>query len=99
MSLNEASSYQWNITNPSLIKQIKNAKNGKQFVSEIFELCTLNWRIEINPNGCAKERAGSFDVFLKLMSISSKWKNLTINRTIESPETSSSFTTIDSYAG
>eukprot|EP01084_Bolivina_argentea_P305481 527740_1 len=97
MSLNKASSYEWNITNPSLIKQIKNAKNGKQFVSDTFELCSLNWRIEINPNGCSKERTGSFDVFLKLMSISTKWKNVTINRTIVSPETSSSFTTIDTY--
>eukprot|EP01084_Bolivina_argentea_P025922 48192_1 len=96
MSLKEGT-YTWNINDRKLLNKIVNAKNGERFYSDVFAIGELNWKIQINPNGWQKERMGSFDVYVKLLSLPTSWESVIINRIIQCPQTESSQTSISTY--
>eukprot|EP01084_Bolivina_argentea_P166067 288412_1 len=87
------------IHNPKLLNKIIDAKNKEMFVSDVFSLADLYWQIEIHayPNGWEKDRMGSFDVFIKLLSLPASLQSVIINRTIQCPQTQSSCTSISTY--
>ena len=82
--------YKWAIDG-SLLTDIINAKNGQYFTSNKFKIGQITWIIELCPNGYKKEHVGSCMVYLKLISMPSTWKDVTITRTIQSPKTYSSY--------
>ena len=90
-------SYTWQITNPQSISRLINAKVGESFESEIFEIGKLKWVIIVYPNGWNKKNKGCFNICIKLLTMSSKWRQLILCRTIECIETMSSCTSIASY--
>eukprot|EP01084_Bolivina_argentea_P317123 549798_1 len=98
MSLKEGSqgTYTWNIDAELLNKTI-NAKNCKAFSSDVFTIGELNWQIVMYPNGFSKERMGSFDVSVQLLSLPTLWESVIINSVSQSPQTKSSFTSISIY--
>eukprot|EP01084_Bolivina_argentea_P036087 66793_1 len=59
--------YVWQINGKQLL-EMKQAKNKDEFVSDTFEMASMNWCIQVWPNGCSDNNVGSFDVFLKLLS-------------------------------
>eukprot|EP01084_Bolivina_argentea_P309793 535899_1 len=96
MSLKEGT-YTWNIHDVKLLKKIVNAKNGERFVSDVFTIGELNWKIEMYPNGNNKEEMGSFDVFVTLLSLPTSWKSVIINKSIQCQQTKSSQTDLSTY--
>jgi len=80
-----------------MFTQIINAKNGEEFKSNIFRIGEIEWQIEMHPNGYRKEEIGSCDVYLKLISMPSSWKQITVTRTIKSIQTYSSQTCMMRY--
>eukprot|EP01084_Bolivina_argentea_P098168 176452_1 len=59
--------YEWNISGNKL-SQMMNAKNKEKFVSDTFEMGSMNWCIKVCPNGSKDNDVGAFKVFLKLLS-------------------------------
>eukprot|EP01084_Bolivina_argentea_P113943 202967_1 len=89
--------YTLNITDNELVNKILNAKNGEEFTSDVFTIGDLNWQIELNPNGWNQSTVGAVGVFVKLITLPSSWKNVTIMRSIQSPQTQSSYTRLATY--
>ena len=75
-----------------ILTKILNAKNGQEFKSNKFTIGQITWQIRLFPNGTDKESIGSCDVYLKLISMPSSWKEITITLTIKSIQTYSSYT-------
>eukprot|EP01083_Nonionella_stella_P123908 373707_1 len=73
-------SYTWNITDPTLITQIKTAKPGTSFKSPVFSLLNLRWLLEVCPNGQNAKSSGTASIFLTLLALSDKVKSIRINR-------------------
>ena len=90
-------SFCWKITNTNLINKILNANNGDEFVSDIFKIAKLDWRIDIYPNGQKKTNIGSFDVAVTLMTMPDKWKSIIVQLTIHSPQTHSKVISLGTY--
>eukprot|EP01084_Bolivina_argentea_P072630 131877_1 len=89
--------YTLNITDNKLVNKILNAENGEEFQSDVFTIGDLNWKIKIYPNGYNQSNVGSVDVYVKLITLPSSWKNVTIMQSIQSPQTQSSFTGLTTY--
>eukprot|EP00485_Elphidium_margaritaceum_P010737 CAMPEP_0202686728 /NCGR_PEP_ID=MMETSP1385-20130828/2490_1 /ASSEMBLY_ACC=CAM_ASM_000861 /TAXON_ID=933848 /ORGANISM="Elphidium margaritaceum" /LENGTH=719 /DNA_ID=CAMNT_0049341373 /DNA_START=21 /DNA_END=2180 /DNA_ORIENTATION=+ len=89
--------YTWQITNQESLQRLMNAKVGESFESEVFEIGKLKWVILIFPNGWNKSNKGCFNICIKLLTMSSKWKQLILCRTIQCVDTQSSCTSIASY--
>eukprot|EP01083_Nonionella_stella_P179696 638793_1 len=76
----QSMSYTWNIVDPTLITQIKAAKQGQRFKSPIFSMFNFRWFLELYPNGSSTNRIGKTQMFLELVALSDKVKSLRINR-------------------
>eukprot|EP01084_Bolivina_argentea_P317122 549796_1 len=96
MALKEGT-YTWSIDDAHLLTKIVKAKNCKSFYSDVFTIGELNWKIGIFPNGWPKERMGSFDVCVELLSLPTSWKSVIINRIIQCQQSQSSDTNIATY--
>ena len=89
--------YKWTIDG-SLLTKINNAKNGQEFTSNRFKIGQITWQIELCPNGENQYQLGSCLIFLTLVSMPSKWKDVTITRTIQSIQTYSKQINVVRYA-
>eukprot|EP01084_Bolivina_argentea_P257586 434014_1 len=88
--------YSWVIKGNLLTKMI-NAENGKEFQSSAFKMCGLRWCIVVYPNGGANDCVGSFNVWLKLLSLPQNGNKIIVCRRIYCKESQSSNTYISSY--
>ena len=73
----------WKITNKLLISRIKTAPSVCGFSSEIFEAHSLKWCIDLYPNGSFKERENSVNIFVRLLSLPSKYLKINARINIE----------------
>eukprot|EP01084_Bolivina_argentea_P295947 509630_1 len=77
---------------------MKQAKNKDEFVSDTFEMASMNWCIQVYPNGNRDNNIGSFNVYLKLLSSPpQKGTKIIIFRRIYCKEYHSSYSAIISY--
>eukprot|EP01084_Bolivina_argentea_P206926 353162_1 len=89
--------YTWNIKGKQLL-EMKQAKNKDEFVSDTFEMASMNWCVEVNPNGYSDNNVGAFDVWLKLLSSPPQnGTKIIVFRRIYCKEYYSSFSSIRSY--
>eukprot|EP01083_Nonionella_stella_P064495 168127_1 len=80
-----------------LLQTMITAKCMEKFISPTFKMCHLVWQIEAYPNGNTPSSIGSFNIYLRLISIPSAWKNITICRTFKCNETQSGYTAVSQY--
>eukprot|EP01083_Nonionella_stella_P216355 777822_1 len=76
----QSMSYTWNIADPTLITQIKAAKQGQRFKSPLFSMFNFRWFLELYPNGSSADLVGKTDIFLTLVTLSPKVKSIMIER-------------------
>eukprot|EP01084_Bolivina_argentea_P036088 66794_1 len=89
--------YIWNIKGKQL-SEMKQAKNKDEFVSDTFEMASMNWCINLYSNGDIDNNIGSFCVFLKLLSSPPQnGTKIIVFRRIYCKEYYSSYSSIGSY--
>eukprot|EP01083_Nonionella_stella_P301795 1037344_1 len=81
------STYTWKITDPSLVRQIKNAKNKAQWVSPVFSGGGFKWYLDFNPNGSTNTKIGYVVLFLRLAFLPPKVKSIKIAKQLRLFET------------
>eukprot|EP01083_Nonionella_stella_P226792 805103_1 len=81
------STYTWEITDPSLVRQIKNAKNKAQWSSPMFSGGGFRWYLDFFPNGNNKKSIRYVTTFLRLASLPPKVKSIQIARELRLIET------------
>ena len=86
-SMETFGSYEWKITDKSLIKRMINSKNGQSFESQIFNIASLSWRLRLYPNGWSKANIGDFNVGLTLVKMPKSWNEIAVTRSIHIPNT------------
>eukprot|EP01084_Bolivina_argentea_P002133 3927_1 len=70
--------YKWQITDPSMLKQMKNAKNMDEWTSPIFSACSFRWRLEVLPNGYNEATEGSTNFFVRLVFLPPKVQSIVV---------------------
>eukprot|EP00484_Ammonia_sp_Unknown_P001513 CAMPEP_0197020312 /NCGR_PEP_ID=MMETSP1384-20130603/1085_1 /TAXON_ID=29189 /ORGANISM="Ammonia sp." /LENGTH=581 /DNA_ID=CAMNT_0042447917 /DNA_START=34 /DNA_END=1776 /DNA_ORIENTATION=- len=93
--MTNAGRFIWNIDS-KLLHAMLNARTGKVFISDVFEIAKLKWRIECCPNGDEAKSAGSFLVGLRLLTMPDQWKQIKLQQRAEIPQTNTSNTAIAS---
>ena len=73
------------------------APNGDKYISPKFKMSHLTWQIEAYPNGNTKESKGSFNLYLRLVTMPMAWQDLTICRTFKCEETQSGYCAVSKY--
>eukprot|EP01083_Nonionella_stella_P176760 619336_1 len=68
--------YTWKITDPSLVQQMKNAKNESKWSSPTFAAGGFKWYLDVYPNGLDKSVKGYVDLFLYLAFVPPKVKSI-----------------------
>eukprot|EP01084_Bolivina_argentea_P141527 248683_1 len=87
----------WKIEDQELSK-MKQAKNKDVFVSDTFEMVSMNWCINVYSNGNRDNNIGSFKVYLKLLSSPPQnGTKIIVFRRIYCKEYYSSFSWIETY--
>ena len=89
--------YKWIIDDKKLFGEMLIADNKEQFVSPLFEIGKLKWIIQAYPNGIDEDSIGLFDIFVKLISLPTKWDHIIVRRTIECKQSFSKYTCIATY--
>eukprot|EP01083_Nonionella_stella_P032350 88543_1 len=74
------STYTWKITDPSLVRSMKHAKNGSQWKSPIFSIGGFRWYLDVFPNGHNKDHNGYVQLYLNLAFLPPKVKSICIGR-------------------
>eukprot|EP01083_Nonionella_stella_P275542 935850_1 len=82
----DSGTYTWHIDKPSLVRRILSANWQDEFTSDVFQIATLNWRIELNPNGYHEKAKGLCGVFVRLLGMPSSWKSIFCQLRIECPQ-------------
>ena len=88
--------YEW-IIDYETLQQMKKAKAEQEFSSPKFKIAELYWMIDSYPNGNDESDAGSFDIFLKILSMPTKWSDIILCYNIRCNETLSSCITTKSF--
>jgi len=88
--------HQW-VIDSSKIKPMVQAKNMEKFISPKFKMSCLTWQLEAYPNGNTPSTVGSFNLFLRLITMPAAWKNISICRTFTCNETHSGYTAVSRY--
>eukprot|EP01083_Nonionella_stella_P053964 142600_1 len=70
------STYTWEITDPSLVQRMKNAKNMAQWTSPIFSRGGFRWYLDFRPNGHTNKFMGCAMIFVQLASLPPKVKSI-----------------------
>ena len=89
--------YKWKIKDEDTINKILKAKNGEKFKSDVFEIGKLEWRIILCPNGLTSTNKDRFCIYLRLLSMSDKWKYIILCQTISCKQTMNGCTAIVKY--
>eukprot|EP01083_Nonionella_stella_P128899 390701_1 len=72
------STYTWKITDPSLVRQMKNAKNLSSWKSPPFSAGGFRWYLVVYPNGCVEKWQGYVDLCLKIACLPPKVKSIQV---------------------
>eukprot|EP01083_Nonionella_stella_P080488 221231_1 len=81
------STYTWKITDPSLVQQMKNAKNKSRWKSPIFSAGGFKWYLDVYPNGSRESSLGYVNVYLYLACLPPKVKSIQMAREFHLIET------------
>eukprot|EP01083_Nonionella_stella_P271004 917969_1 len=85
--MDNTGTYIWRIVDADLIRKIRSAECGDEFVSDdVFQVGKLNWKIELNPNGEDEEDEGFCVVCVRLLGMPSSWKSIFCQLHIECPQ-------------
>eukprot|EP01083_Nonionella_stella_P181498 650401_1 len=85
--MESSGTYTWRIVDANLIRKIRSAKCGDEFVSDdVFQVGKLNWMIELAPNGYSEKSKGFCGVYAKLLGMPSSWKSIFCQLHIEFPQ-------------
>eukprot|EP01083_Nonionella_stella_P176759 619334_1 len=87
--------YTWKITDPSLVQQMKNAKNESKWTSPTFSAGGFKWYLDVYPNGIDKSWKGYVDHFLFLAFLPPKVKSIRVRYELRLMETDS----VDKHSG
>eukprot|EP01084_Bolivina_argentea_P069394 126272_1 len=71
--------YKWQITDASMIKQMKNAKNEDEWSSSLFSACGFRWKLDVFPNGINTDNKGYVNFFLTLAFVPPKVKSIVVS--------------------
>eukprot|EP01083_Nonionella_stella_P163825 540483_1 len=82
----DSGTYTWHIDKPSLVRRILSAKWKDEFTSDVFQSATLNWNIELCPNGYSQKGKGLCCVYVRLLGMPSSWKSIFFQLRIECPQ-------------
>eukprot|EP01083_Nonionella_stella_P167052 560457_1 len=74
------STYTWKITDPSLVRSMKNAKNGAKWKSPVFSIGGFRWYLKVYPNGNESASNGYVSLYLHLAFLPPKAKSLSIGQ-------------------
>eukprot|EP01083_Nonionella_stella_P027016 74292_1 len=92
------STYTWEITDPSLVQQMKNAKNKAQWTSSTFSGGGFRWYLDFRPNGHTNKYMGYAIIFLCLASLPPKVKSIQIRKEFRLIETDAGHSANSTYA-
>eukprot|EP01083_Nonionella_stella_P128898 390699_1 len=81
------STYTWKITDPSLVRQMKNAKNLSSWKSPPFSAGGFRWYLVVYPNGCVEKWQGYVDLCLKIACLPPKVKSIQVGYELRVIET------------
>eukprot|EP01083_Nonionella_stella_P072925 196843_1 len=85
------STYTWKITDPSLVEQMKNAKNERGWTSPTFSASGFRWYCIVYPNGIRKSATGYVGLYLYLSFVPPKVKSISIGFELRLLETDTYF--------
>eukprot|EP01083_Nonionella_stella_P032351 88544_1 len=91
------STYTWKITDPSLVRSMKDAKNGYKWKSPIFSIGGFRWYLDLYPNGRNKDDNGYVQSYLFLAFLPPKVQSVAIGQEFHLIETDSFTTVNDTY--
>eukprot|EP01083_Nonionella_stella_P183380 662534_1 len=92
------STYTWKITDPSLVRQMKNAKMKAHWSSPMFSGGGFRWYLDFYPNGDRNERIGYAIIFMRLTFLPPKVKSIQIAKELRLIETNTvSTASVDTY--
>eukprot|EP01083_Nonionella_stella_P100143 282090_1 len=91
------STYTWKITDPSLVRQIKNAKNMAQWTSPTFAGGGFRWYLDFRPNGYDNKSMGYAVIFLRLASLPPKVKSVEVRKELHLIETNTVHNTSNTF--
>eukprot|EP01083_Nonionella_stella_P128901 390703_1 len=92
------STYTWKVTDPSLVQQMKNAKNKAKWKSPTFSAGGFRVYLNVYPSGSIKSLVGYVNVYLNLACLPPKVKSIQIGyelRLIEADTVDTANTTFD----
>eukprot|EP01083_Nonionella_stella_P027014 74290_1 len=92
------STYTWEITDPSLVQQMKNAKNKAQWTSPMFSGGGFRWYLKFRPNGNTNKLMGWVIISLCLASLPPKVKSIQIRKEFRLIETDAGHSANSTYA-
>ena len=81
--------YKWQV-DQKMLKSMKIADQGRFFSPPAFKVAGLTWQIKAYPNGESAEKAGFFNIFLKLMTMPKSWKYIMCSRRVHCEQTKAS---------
>ena len=81
------STFMWKITDPSMVKKMKNAQNERSWLSPMFSACGLRWRLKTYPNGHDIEGKGFCGLYLYLLSLPHKISTVVVSSKLSLNET------------
>eukprot|EP01084_Bolivina_argentea_P227235 383793_1 len=93
----ETGSYSWKIEDEVTMNKILNCKVGDKFKSDVFEIGKLEFRIILCPNGLNTKNKNKFCIYLRLLTMSDKWKYIILCQNIYCNETMNGCTAIVQY--
>eukprot|EP01083_Nonionella_stella_P268578 908015_1 len=91
------STYTWKITDPSLVRSMKDAKNGSKWKSPVFSIGGFRWVFSVYPNGHHNDANGYMSVVLYLAFLPPKVKSLQIEQKLRLIETDTIKSSTDTY--
>eukprot|EP01083_Nonionella_stella_P145379 455362_1 len=83
------STYTWKLTDPSLVRHIKNAKNKSEWSSPTFSGGGFRWYLDFRPNRHTNKSMGYAVIFLCLASLPPKVKSVQVRKELHLIETNS----------
>eukprot|EP01083_Nonionella_stella_P032352 88547_1 len=91
------STYTWKITDPSLVRSMKNAKFKSYWKSPVFSFGGFKWYLNVYPNGNKRNSNGYVELFLQLAFLPPKVKALQIQQKLRLVETDTIKSSTDTY--
>eukprot|EP01084_Bolivina_argentea_P107178 191653_1 len=70
--------YKWQITDQSMVQQMKNAQNQDVWTSPIFSVCGFRWKLQVFPNGDIQKTKGNVNFYVMLTCLPPKVKSISI---------------------